>query len=232
MSEAFTSKFERKEEPREHLIVEVGSGVMGEESEPAFWKKVSPEYWEWFENNLNARYIGVDVSGENLARATRETPAHDRISFLHARAEALPFADGSVHELIMKNVLGDPDIAVETKHAALKEAARVLTHGGTMRVIETFTPIMVHEDNLYQFIEDMEGSPFSRFTDDEEQALPYHEKSADRALATDEAAADTMKLGQSYCTKKVIWLVSIPATVWAIACSVAEPGFVGTYVIA
>lgn len=198
MSEIIRRKIEQKEEPHEHLIVEVGSGILEESDEPAYWNKVSPEYWEWFENTTNARFVGIDIREENLARAKAETPQHNRISFLRARAEALPLEDGSVQEMILKNVLGDPDIAVETKHAALIEAARVVKKGGTLRVVETFTPVMVHEDNLYAYIDDMDGAPFTRFNDEEDRTVSLHEKSADAQLMRDEAAADTMKLGQSF----------------------------------
>ena len=191
MSESFGRRFERKETPSEHLIVEVGSGSL-----PIF-VDVAKVYREEFDRDPLKRYVGVDINVDELQYGKKLQETHDtsedralndRIHYVQAQAEALPFADSSVNELILRNVLGDPDIPVEEKHAALHEAARVLKPGAILRVIEVYTPLMVHEDDLYAYIDDMQGKPFVLFTEADSEALPEHEEAADRSLSKDEAA--------------------------------------------
>ena len=50
----------------------------------------------------------------------------------------MPFRDASVSEIIFRNVLGDPEI-LDVRYM-IKEAARVLKHGGIVKVIEQYSP--------------------------------------------------------------------------------------------
>ncbi len=188
-------RYERKETPKEILIVEVGSGSL-----PLF-ADVAREYREQFDANPDARYVGVDLDeaelrhGKDLQRSIDEADGRgvsEKIHYVAARADALPFKDGSVSELVLRNVLGDPDIPVEEKHAALTEAARVMRKDAVLKIIEVYTPLMVYEDDLYAYIDAMEGTPFVLVSKEELEALPPHEKAADHSLSRDEAAGITM----------------------------------------
>ncbi len=201
MREGFHSKIERKETPEEMLIIEVGSGAL-----PMF-VDVSEEYRKQFDENATARYVGVDLNifelkeGRSLQERTdaeKGRAKNDRIQYVNAKAEALPFADSIANELVLRNVLGDPDIEVGEKHALLREAARVMKKDAILRIVEVYTPMMMQEDDLYEYIDGMEGTPFARMSDEEADSLPAHEQSADRALSRDEAAAYTLKFGTSF----------------------------------
>ena len=68
---------------------------------------------------------GVDASSEQLARARRRAPDTE---LLHADAHALPFADDSFDAVVSILTHTDFDDAA----AVLREAARVLVHGGVL----------------------------------------------------------------------------------------------------
>lgn len=194
-------KFEKREQSREKLIVEVGSGSL-----PVVADKYGA-YRDLFDENTSARYIGIDLDPSELAHGKtlqerndmEQQRAHnDRISYVNAHAESLPIQDASVDELILRNVLGDPDIPVEEKHAALHEAARVLKKNALLKVIEVYTPLMVHEDDLFTYMETMEGNPLVALTNENEDAISTRERSADHQLSRDEAAAHTSFGNQSF----------------------------------
>ena len=86
------------------------------------------------------KWFGVDISEKMLALATRKCqPAAAGVSpptFLQASAEALPFADNSVGCLSISFGLRN----VIHKEKALAEFNRVLQPGGTLLILEFFTP--------------------------------------------------------------------------------------------
>lgn len=66
----------------------------------------------------------------------------------------LNYADGSVAVVRMGNVIGDPTI--EDYWSLLTEAARVLSKGGILKIVEIFTPEVARErlfdkDNNFRF---------------------------------------------------------------------------------
>src|SRR5688572_22381930 len=75
---------------------------------------------------LPAEYVGLDVSEQNLERATRQFADIPGLRFQLGRAESLPFEDGSF----------DAVINIEASHLYdhpekfFAEAHRVLRHGG------------------------------------------------------------------------------------------------------
>ncbi len=166
----------------ERLIVEIGCG------EQPFLQDASDEYRERFKNNPALRYIGVDISEEAL-RTGREVSRQvdvrrgnataDRLDLVRASAESLPFADDSAEEVVLRNVLGDPDIDVEVKQRAIGEAVRILRTGGALRVIEQYTPMLVHIEDTLHYIRNLHGGIMEELTQDEENELPSHEKETD-----------------------------------------------------
>jgi ubiquinone/menaquinone biosynthesis C-methylase UbiE len=193
-------KFERKEKLREKLIVELGSGSL-----PVVAEKTA-EYRDLFDADKNARYIGIDLNHDVLSHgralqmrndAESGRPENDRISYVNARAESLSLKDASVDELILRNVLGDPDIPVEEKRATLNEVARVLKKDALLKVIEVYTPLMVYEDDLFAYIDAMDGH-LLRDVSAEETGLGETERRADAQLSHDEAAGVTWLGNQSF----------------------------------
>lgn len=77
------------------------------------------------------RAIGVDPHLENLARARTRSRG---IPLVAARAEALPFRDGSFDTVVSGLVL----CSVTDPEAALAEVRRVLRRGGGLRLLEHF----------------------------------------------------------------------------------------------
>ncbi len=89
-----------------------------------------------------AEVVGVDLADRMLAEARRKTPPElgDRVSFEHADASALPYADGSFELVAHANMIPFFD-----------ELARVLAHGG--QALFAFssgnsTPIYVSPERL------------------------------------------------------------------------------------
>ncbi len=75
------------------------------------------------------RPVAVDIARQNLGAAARRRPG---ALLVRARAEALPFRDGSFDTVLCGYVL----CSVSEPPAALAEAARVLAPGGALRVLE------------------------------------------------------------------------------------------------
>jgi demethylmenaquinone methyltransferase/2-methoxy-6-polyprenyl-1,4-benzoquinol methylase len=87
----------------------------------------------------NVRVVGLDQSGSMLARgveAIRGTPLEERIRFVRARAERLPFADETFDAVTFTYLLR----YVDDPAATVAELARVLRPGGTMASLEFHVP--------------------------------------------------------------------------------------------
>lgn len=80
-----------------------------------------------------AHAAGVDINTEVLARA-RAAKRVANEHFTEARGESLPFPDASFDIAVYFNSLHHVPVAVQGQ--ALHEAARVLTPGGTLLVVE------------------------------------------------------------------------------------------------
>jgi demethylmenaquinone methyltransferase/2-methoxy-6-polyprenyl-1,4-benzoquinol methylase len=86
----------------------------------------------------SGQVVGLDPSGEMLARARRAASRHagNQVTFVQADAVALPFADGTFDAVIigfgLRN-LPDPG-------AGLREMTRVAAPGGRMVVLEIAEP--------------------------------------------------------------------------------------------
>lgn len=83
--------------------------------------------------------IGVDQSAEMLAAGRRRVAAEglsDRITLLHARAEALPFAAATFDGLTFTYLLR----YVDDPAATLRELARVVRPGGRIASLEFHVP--------------------------------------------------------------------------------------------
>lgn len=172
---------EGSEGKEERLIVEIGSG-----DRPHLTELVPEHRRELAESG--ARYVGVDIDewqlqyGRDFAARTdahNRLDPHDRVHFVRASADALPFADQAAAEVILANVLGDPEIPLNEKKSALSEAARILKPSGVLKIVEQYTPMQMHEEDLLNYIRAM--PEFEQFTPEEEEALPANEKESDRA---------------------------------------------------
>jgi demethylmenaquinone methyltransferase / 2-methoxy-6-polyprenyl-1,4-benzoquinol methylase len=80
------------------------------------------------------RVVGVDQSAEMLAIARRRLDG--RVELHEARAEALPFGDGSFDGLTFTYLLR----YVDDPPATLRELARVVRPGGRVAMLEFFVP--------------------------------------------------------------------------------------------
>ena len=88
---------------------------------------------------LDARVVGVDLSGDMLtegARRVADTGLAGRIHLVRARGEALPFRDSSVPALTFTYLLR----YVSDPAATLVELARVVRPGGTVSSLEFLAP--------------------------------------------------------------------------------------------
>jgi demethylmenaquinone methyltransferase/2-methoxy-6-polyprenyl-1,4-benzoquinol methylase len=87
----------------------------------------------------NVRVVGLDQSGAMLRRgadAIAGTPFADRIRFVRARAERLPFPDETFDAVTFTYLLR----YVDEPAATVAELARVLRPGGTMASLEFHVP--------------------------------------------------------------------------------------------
>ena len=114
---------------KKKLVVEIGTGI----GVPFFvlgQRKLAKD----------EAYVSVDIDKES-ARNTKqliEKPGVSDTMQVNADAKNLPFADGTVDELIFNNLFGDP--RTKDKEAILKESARVLKRGGKITITENYTP--------------------------------------------------------------------------------------------
>lgn len=76
-----------------------------------------------------AQAVAVDPCPQNLAAARRRAPG---VALVRARAEALPFRDGAFDTVLSGMVL----CSVDDPAASLGEIQRVLSPGGTLRLLE------------------------------------------------------------------------------------------------
>lgn len=78
--------------------------------------------------------------------ATEEYANQRGIQFvpLYANGLHLPFADNSVEQVLLSNVLGDSGMHAYPKSCMLEEAQRVVKVGGFVVAKETYTPIVAH----------------------------------------------------------------------------------------
>ena len=85
-----------------------------------------------------ASVVGVDLTREMLVRASAKLASRNerRVSLVQARAESLPFADGSFDALTFTYLLR----YVDDPAATLRELTRVLRPGSTMASLEFFVP--------------------------------------------------------------------------------------------
>ena len=106
----------------------------------------------WYKRTGN-QFIGPDLAAINRSvlreRQRRELSSlESAIGFAYYDGRNLPLADGVADEVIMRNVLGDPNLDARTypgldfsaKVQMLHEAKRVLKVGGFITILEDLTP--------------------------------------------------------------------------------------------
>ena len=79
--------------------------------------------------------VGVDLSPHYLAEARRRLAPWSRVELLDAAAEALPFADASID--VATSIYLLHELPRKVRHAALREAARVLKPGGLLVLVDS-----------------------------------------------------------------------------------------------
>lgn len=79
--------------------------------------------------------MGLDINAESLAKAAEAAAAEGvSVAWKEGRAEALPFADGSLDIVVYSNSLHH--VAPDKMGTALAEARRVLKPGGVLYIME------------------------------------------------------------------------------------------------
>lgn len=151
------------EKKREDLFIEIGCDFR------TILEDFSPEYLQKFRLNSNLRYVGIDIDErsvqksdkyfqENLAAKFGQEAAQ-RVSFVRASGDNLPFTDESTAEVVFTNLIGLSSVPIYTRKEMLKEAFRVLKPGGILKVVETISPAALRRDGLSTVIEDIFGAP-------------------------------------------------------------------------
>ncbi len=147
------------EKEREHLIVEVGSGLS------PLPTSVPESYRRWMHENKGVRYVGIEPVdlhlkiGRDLTEGMDQRQVGDplggmgigtteRIEFEAGDAEHLRFEDGSVSQIIFRNVFGYGVIKLEKRLAMLEEASRVLKPGGALIIVEQYTPAVARDQKI------------------------------------------------------------------------------------
>ena len=151
-----------------YLIVEIGCGVRPTSAGQSFWRKNAPEYRHWFDQNPDAFYLGIERDPVALMRVRVEAPHHERIRFVLVSGVFPPLGQGTVDEIVMCNVLGDMEIKRNHRRAMVRAAAHVVKSGGTLRIVETYSPMATSSlpycDDMLGYIERIEGTPFRRLS--------------------------------------------------------------------
>ena len=164
----------------EHIIVEVGGGMLPYIDSP----ELSSKYIKQFKEDASIYFIATDHSGGALKTGRdrfrqrddmRELEKTDRVHFVLASGSMLPFRDGSVTEVIFRNVLGDPETRDPLE--IMLEAERVLKVGGILKVIETYTPYVAKRRIDYLSL----VKSFERLPDKEKTGF-VDETETDRAM--------------------------------------------------
>lgn len=156
-----------------------------------------------------ARYTGIDIAPENVARTQRQFELADLPgTVLEADAEALPFGDASFDVVFSSGVLHH----VPSIERALSEAARVLRPGGELWLL------VYHRDSLFNRVtlpwtggrlEDIEDT-----TSSSEPIVNVYSRSEVRRLL--EAAGLAVagmwirKLNAEDLPRRLAWLARIP----------------------
>src|SRR3954471_1451264 len=102
---------EAKETLREKTVLEIGCGHLPQVLGAAH---LSDAYMNYIREHKEIHYVALDVSPESVASARRinervtrpDGIPKERIKFITASGDTLPFKDGSVSEITMQNILG------------------------------------------------------------------------------------------------------------------------------
>ncbi len=186
-----TKHTESAEKEAEHLIVEVGCGGY-----PHLWT-FSDDHKQLIKNDESVRYIGIDIDEEDLRSGKRGAEARadtsglpgERMHFVRADGEKLPLKDAVVSELIIRNVLGDPETHELSKLWMLDEAARVLKIGGILTISEQYTPKVALRQYLVSRIDHLTKNVPLQIVDDADRSP--HEMESDMKLYNDSASDES-----------------------------------------
>ena len=99
------------------------------------------------QRKTNAAVAGIDIAGDMLAIAKKKARKLEKLRFMQAQAEALPFPDGSFDAVTVAFGVRN----FEHLPQGLSELLRVLKPGGTLAVLELTTPLSFPMKQLYGF---------------------------------------------------------------------------------
>lgn len=99
------------------------------------------------QRKTNAAVAGIDIAGDMLAIAKKKARKLEKLRFMQAQAEALPFPNGSFDAVTVAFGVRN----FEHLQQGLTELRRVLKPGGTLAVLELTTPLHFPLKQLYRF---------------------------------------------------------------------------------
>ncbi|MDR0737659.1 MAG: bifunctional demethylmenaquinone methyltransferase/2-methoxy-6-polyprenyl-1,4-benzoquinol methylase UbiE [Prevotellaceae bacterium] len=99
------------------------------------------------QRKTNAAITGIDIAGNMLAIAKKKARKLEKLCFMQAQAEALPFPDGSFDAVTVTFGVRN----FENLQQGLTELQRVLKPGGALAVLELTTPLSFPLKQLYRF---------------------------------------------------------------------------------
>ena len=99
------------------------------------------------QRKTNAAVTGIDIAEDMLAIAKKKARKLDKLRFMQAQAEALPFSDGSFDAVTVAFGVRN----FERLQKGLAELLRVLKPGGTLAILELTTPLSFPLKQLYNF---------------------------------------------------------------------------------
>lgn len=99
------------------------------------------------QRKTNATVTGIDIAEDMLAIAKKKARKREKLRFMQAQAEALPFPDGSFDAVTVAFGVRN----FEHLQKGLAELLRVLKPGGTLAILELTTPLSFPLKQLYGF---------------------------------------------------------------------------------
>ena len=142
---------------------------------------VPEDFAQAFNADPSLHFFAIDINEREVRRGRENAEAStmglkERVHFVQAQGQELPFADASVAEVIFRNVMGR---SIDIPHLLLQEAARVLKANGVLKIIETYAPFEARD--AIHYLEHGLKDVFQR-VDADNAATPIDERSFDESI--------------------------------------------------